>query len=60
MADDNLRAIYKGFVLENASKVHRTIHGSQGGEGKLVGGLGESASDDDILAEYDKLGGYIS
>ena len=49
----------QGFVLVNDEKVDRALHGSMGSQGKLVGGVGDEAKDEAILAEYDKLGGLI-
>lgn len=47
------------FTLVNEEKVHRAIYGTvtQGGMNK--GGVGEDAKPEAILAEYDRLGGYI-
>jgi hypothetical protein len=48
-----------GFTLVNEEKINRAIFGTVGREGKLDGGVGERASDDAKIAEYDKLGGLI-
>ncbi len=47
------------FVLVNNEKVDRTLHGTLQSDGSMKGGLGDDASDDDILAHYDKFGGLI-
>lgn len=47
------------FDLVNVDKVERALHGNIGSEGKLVGGCGDDASEEAILAEYDRLGGLI-
>lgn len=49
-----------GFELANDEKVHRAIHGSMGKDGKLVGGVGEKATPEAVLAQYDRLGGLIT
>ena len=49
----------KGYDLANPDKVERMLNGSMGSGGKLVGGVGEKASDDAKLAEYDRLGGLV-
>lgn len=48
-----------GYTLVNAEKVNRAIHGMIGPDGQLFGGVGEDASEDAIIAEYDRLGGLI-
>jgi hypothetical protein len=48
-----------GFDLVNEDKIERALHGNIGAEGKLVGGVGDNASDMEKLAEYDKLGGLV-
>lgn len=48
-----------GYTLMSADKVHRAIFGSMSAEGQLAGGVGEDASDNAKLAEYDRLGGLI-
>ena len=49
-----------GYDLVNDEKVNRAIYGSIGQEGRLSGGVGENATDEVKLAEYDKLGGLIT
>lgn len=49
----------KGYTLVNEDKLNRVIYGSLSREGKSIGGVGEEASEDSILAHYDKLGGLI-
>ena len=51
---------YGAYVLENSSKLNRAIFGTVGADGKLEGGVGEDASEAEIIANYDKLGGFIS
>lgn len=48
------------FKLENEEKLHRAIYGTVGKGGAMIGGVGEGASEDQILAEYDKLAGLIT
>lgn len=48
-----------GFTLVNHEKLNRAIEGHMGRGGRLEGGIGEGASDEAILAEYDRLGGLI-
>lgn len=48
-----------GFTIVNDDKWNRAIYGTIGREGKMSGGVGEDASDEAKLAEYDKLGGAI-
>ena len=49
----------KGYTIANLEKWDRAINGTVGAEGKLVGGVGENASDEEKIAEYDRLGGLI-
>lgn len=49
----------KGFTLVNAAKFERAINGTVHRAGTPEGGVGDDASDDEILAEYDRLGGLI-
>jgi hypothetical protein len=57
-----------GFVLENDEKVYRAIYGSSVSKGKMLGGLlndkgltdPDKIEDIDLLAEYDRLGGFIT
>lgn len=51
--------IINGFTLANDDKLNRAIYGSVGREGKMKGGVGEKAAEEEILAEYDRLGGLI-
>lgn len=51
--------IINGYNLENEEKVNRAIYGVVGRGGELTGGVGEGASDEQKIAEYDRLGGYI-
>ena len=48
------------YNLDNEEKLNRAVHGTMGREGKLVGGVGEGASEKVLLAEYDKLGGLVT
>jgi hypothetical protein len=50
----------QGFELVNDEKVHRAIYGTVGQGGSAVGGVGEEATEAEILAEYDRLGGLIT
>lgn len=45
--------------MVNDEKVQRAMHGSVASKGLMVGGVGEDADDDAILAEYDRLGGLV-
>ena len=47
------------YSLPNLDKVHRAKFGSVGSEGRMFGGVGENASEEALLAEYDRLGGLI-
>jgi len=47
------------FFLVNNEKVDRVIKGVPGQTGELIGGLGENAPIEQILALYDKTGGLI-
>jgi CDP-glycerol glycerophosphotransferase (TagB/SpsB family) len=47
------------FVLVNDEKVERALHGTIMRNGQLSGGVGDSATDEQLLAEYDRLGGLI-
>jgi len=49
----------KKYELYNEQKVDRVINGAPNDKGEVVGGIGEDAPEELILAEYDKLGGYI-
>ncbi len=48
-----------GYELANEEKLDRAKNGSITREGKAEGGVGEDASDELILAAYDRLGGLI-
>ena len=48
-----------GFRMEYQDKVSRAVFGLSTAKG-FVGGVGEDASASDILAAYDKIGGYIT
>lgn len=49
----------KEYIICDLSKLDRVINGSVGSQGQLSGGLGKDASEDAILAAYDKIGGLI-
>lgn len=49
----------KEYILQNQEKVTRAIYGTVKANGKLEGGVGEGAAHEDLIAEYDKLGGLI-
>lgn len=48
------------LTLVNEEKLERAIHGTVGRAGAHTGGVGEDASDEAILAEYDRLAGLIT
>ena len=48
------------FTLENEEKIDRAINGTPGRGGVAQGGVGKDAKPEAILAEYDRLGGYIT
>ena len=50
----------KCYNLKNAEKINRAIFGSMGHGGKLYGGVGESYTEEQLLAAYDRLGGLIT
>ena len=50
---------FSAYQMVNEEKKHRAIFGRIGRQGQLEGGVGENASDKDILVEYDRLGGLI-
>lgn len=52
--------VIDGFVLENADKLERVIHGEVKRAGTPEGGLGEDAEPSLVLAHYDRLAGYIT
>lgn len=47
------------YELVNEEKVTRAIQGTVNSRGLATGGVGEDASDEAKLAEYDRLGGLI-
>lgn len=47
------------FTLSNEEKLDRAINGTVTDRGSLSGGVGRDASEEDIIAEYDRLGGLI-
>lgn len=49
----------KGFELVNDEKVNRAMYGSMSRGGVLAGGVGEDATEAQLLAEYDRLGGLV-
>ncbi len=49
-----------GYVCENSDKFERAINGSMTSRGVLEGGVGENASPEEKIAEYDRLGGLIT
>jgi len=51
---------YGEFLLVNHDKLDRVINGFLGPKGELIGGLGEDASVEQILTNYDKLAGLIT
>lgn len=48
-----------GFDLVNEEKIERAKHGTVTRGGKLTGGVGDEASEEALIAEYDRLGGLI-
>lgn len=48
------------YLLSNEEKLSRAINGRVTRNGKMEGGVGADAPEEAILAEYDRLGGYIS
>lgn len=50
-----VKAYGREFVLAFEPKIHRAIYGNEKG-----GGVGIDASDEALLAEYDRLGGLIT
>ncbi len=48
-----------GFTVANKDKFERAVNGTIGPQGALVGGVGEDATPEAKLAEYDRLGGLI-
>lgn len=52
--------IVNGFELGNEEKLQRVVSGSLTADGSMIGGLGEDADPNAVLAAYDKLGGLIT
>lgn len=50
----------EGYTLHNEDKLNRAIYGTQNQKMEIRGGVGEDATDGEILAEYDRLGGLIT
>lgn len=50
---------YNGYRCENEAKLKRAIYGVEK-NGIMVGGVGEDAKPEEILGEYDRIGGYIT
>ena len=48
-----------GVRMENTDKLSRAVYGTSTSAG-LVGGVGEDATPEVILAKYDEVGGYIT
>lgn len=48
-----------GYSLVNHDKLDRAINGAVSKRGQLEGGVGAEASDEAVIAEYDRLGGLI-
>ncbi len=51
--------LFGDFVICNPDKLERAINGTPGAGGRASGGVGKDASPEEILAEYDRLGGLI-
>jgi len=47
------------YQCGNEEKFNRAVFGTTGRGGGLVGGVGENATEEAKLAEYDRLGGLI-
>lgn len=52
--------IINGFQIENAEKLERVVMGVVSRAGTLEGGLGLDADPELVLANYDKLAGFIT
>lgn len=50
---------FGGYELYSHDKLDRVFNGVTGEHGLLTGGIGKDAPLEQILAEYDKLGGLI-
>ena len=48
------------YLLANRDKLNRVIFGVTDSHGNLIGGIGEKAPQEEILAHYDRLGGLIT
>lgn len=50
------------YTLENPEKIMRSLHGSMNDKGEFVGGVLKNGAfdDDELLAEYDRIGGLIT
>jgi 5-deoxy-D-glucuronate isomerase len=51
--------VVNGYHLVNAEKLDRAINGTVMSLGALKGGAGQDAEPEEVLAEYDRLGGLI-
>lgn len=51
--------VVNGYHLVNAEKLDRAINGTVMSEGALKGGVGNDAEPEEVIAEYDRLGGLI-
>ena len=51
--------LYNGFECVNGEKLERAIHGLKNGDKEVFRGVGDKATPDAILANYDKLGGLV-
>lgn len=54
-----LEAFGKTFDLDNDEKYGRAVNGTIGRGGLMQGGVGEDATNEQKIAEYDRLGGAI-
>ena len=54
------KKVLLGYTLENPDKLYRCVFGSGSGGDNAYKGVGESATDETKLAEYDRIGGYIT
>ncbi len=50
---------YGDFIIVNHEKLDRAINGTVTSRGSMEGGVGKNATQEQILAEYDRLGGLI-
>jgi 2-keto-4-pentenoate hydratase len=51
--------LFAGFKCVNEEKLERAIHGLKNGDKEVFRGVGDEATPDAVLANYDKLGGLI-